>query len=277
MPQAIRGCDQPLSERQPLLFLGELHVARIDPEPQPRTDPDRDQHHIAAPQIAGMQAADEIGLPLARAKALEDVFAVVKVIDQHESAAGIGPGIETDVAEWRGRMIEEAAQRQMQTMTHSASLGYAQVAPSLHISTAPVPESYATVSSRPADTQVEVIGVYESANGRHGSGVHLPGVIDVDVRRSKLPLTLVLTSYEPITWKLHRQPGANIKQVLVSSYHPSTVEGTGKAKVIVINAGYNYQASGRRPLSGDVRSLTGATDGLFQGTYSGARFSVGDN
>lgn len=186
-------------------------------------------------------------------------------------------GIETDVAEWRGRMIEEAAQRQMQTMTHSASLGYAQVAPSLHISTAPVPESYATVSSRPADTQVEVIGVYESANGRHGSGVHLPGVIDVDVRRSKLPLTLVLTSYEPITWKLHRQPGANIKQVLVSSYHPSTVEDTGKAKVIVINAGYNYQASGRRPLSGDVRSLTGATDGLFQGTYSGARFSVGDN
>jgi hypothetical protein len=186
-------------------------------------------------------------------------------------------GIETDVAEWRGRMIEEAAQRKIQTMTRSASLGYAQVVPSLPMSASPVAESYAAVSARPADTQVEVIGVYESANGRHGSGVHLPGVIDIDVRRSKLPLTLVLTSYEPITWKLHRQPGANIKQVLVSSYHPSTVEDTGKAKVIVINAGYNYQASGRRPLSGDVRSLAGAIDGLFQGTYSGERFSVGDN
>lgn len=186
-------------------------------------------------------------------------------------------GTETDVAEWRGRMIEEAAQRKMQAMTSSAPLGYGRVAPSLPISASAVVESHAAVSARPVDTQVEVIGVYESANGRHGSGVHLPGVINIDVRRSKLPLTLVLTSYEPITWVLHRQPGSSIKQVLVSSYHPSRVVDAGNAKVIVINAGYNYKASGRRPLSGEVKSLTGATDGLFQGTYSGERFSVGDN
>lgn len=209
-------------------------------------------HQRIAPVTGGSRVWGrlEFVAPLERLGVIKD--SVFDLVDEFPL------GTETDVAEWRGRMIEEATQRKIQAMNSTMPLGYTQV-------------------PRPADTQVEVISVYESANGRHGSGVHLPGVINIDVQRSKMPLTLVLTSYEPITWKLNRQPGANIRQVLLSSYHPSTVEDSGKAKVVVIKAGYNYQFSGRRPLSADIRNLTGATEGFFQGTYSGERFSVGNN
>ena len=48
------------SERHPLLFLGELHVARVDAQPQPRADPDRDQHHVALAQVARGEPAEQV-------------------------------------------------------------------------------------------------------------------------------------------------------------------------------------------------------------------------
>lgn len=201
-------------------------------------------------------------------------------------------GTETDVSEWRGRMVEEVANRKINAMTQSAQVPYESVMSSggarIVAPAPPAPPIFTPASPSPpmpgtqirpltAETQVEAVGVYESANGRHGGGVHIPGVIDIEVRKTKQPLTLMLSSYEPIIWKLHLQPGSNIRQVLLSGYHHSTVEGAGNAKVIVINAGYNYQSSGYQRLPADVVSLTGQTTGLFQGTYSGERFSVGNN
>lgn len=202
-------------------------------------------------------------------------------------------GEEVDLVTWRDGLVQEALQRRVEQIAAQGSAPVRQpVSPSMPDVLAltgqmpprpqlPIP-SEASSPSRTTpvqvpvvDTQVEVIGVYESARGQHGGGEHHPGVIDVEVRKSQKPLTLVLSSYEPITWKLDRQPGSRIHQVLLSSYHPSTVEGAGDARVIVVKVGYDYQASGYRTLPPEVTNLTGQQTGLYQGTYSGGRFSVG--
>src|SRR5471032_3316713 len=51
-------------ERQPAIVLGEAHIAGIDAEAQADAEADRDQHHVAAPHILGVEAADEISVAL---------------------------------------------------------------------------------------------------------------------------------------------------------------------------------------------------------------------
>lgn len=127
------------------------------------------------------------------------------------------------------------------------------------------------------DAQVESVGVYEAASGYSKGNDHRPGIIDLDVRRSSRPLVLVLSSYEPVVWKLNRQAGAEIRLVLISSYHPSRVEGAGDARVIVMNGGHAYQLNSPeyQHLTREVVSMLGKGIDVFQGSYSGERFSVG--
>jgi hypothetical protein len=81
---------------QPALLLRKLHIADIGAEPQPGTDADRDEHNIAAAQIARVEPAHQIGNALARGEAAVQIFGVVKIIDQHKGAARIGTRVETD-------------------------------------------------------------------------------------------------------------------------------------------------------------------------------------
>ena len=64
---------------------------------------------------------------------------------------------------------------------------------------------------------VHVIGNYESSNGRHG--FFIPRVAgDTDVRLtggSSRSLILVLTSYEPVRWRLNVINGVVIDRVIV--------------------------------------------------------------
>src|SRR3989344_9412896 len=100
-PWQLRPCGLCLprsdpSERDEVPLAGEFHVTGIDAEAQAQPHAHRDQHHIAAAQIAGVEPADQIGRALTRAEALVQVLGVVEIVDQHEGIAGIGPGIETD-------------------------------------------------------------------------------------------------------------------------------------------------------------------------------------
>ncbi|MNZ99735.1 hypothetical protein D3C78_1190730 [compost metagenome] len=127
------------------------------------------------------------------------------------------------------------------------------------------------------DALVESVGVYEAASGYSKGTEHRPGIINLDVRRSSRPLVLVLTSYEPVVWKVNPQAGAEIRLVLISSYHPSRVEGAGDARVVVMNSGHPYKLNSPeyQNLTREVGSLLGKGIDVFQGSYSGERFSVG--
>lgn len=182
-----------------------------------------------------------------------------------------------DVADWRGNMIEAAAERKLLALTRRGpspleSTPFNTLRPDNSMSTA-------LIAPSAPETQVEVVGVYESANGKHGGGVHLPGVIEVDIKKTAKPLTLVLSSYEPIIWKLRRQPGSTLQSVVLSSYHPSVVEGADDVRVLTMNAGIDrsYATPGYQPLPLTLTRITGQAKGLFQGAYSGKKFMVGGN
>jgi len=127
-------------------------------------------------------------------------------------------------------------------------------------------------------SRVEAIGVYESEFSSGGPGrPRVEGVVEVRIKRSDVPLVLVLSSYEPVRWMLVSETGARLAAVLVGGNHPSTVVGAGSARVFQIGQSYAYRRGGREydALQADVFQWTGKPIEVFQGTYRGRTFVVG--
>jgi hypothetical protein len=123
-----------------------------------------------------------------------------------------------------------------------------------------------------------------------------PGEVTVKVHKGKLPIILVVTAYRPINWKIEAEPGA-LARVIVSSYHPQTVEGID-AKIPVStlctvagdkNAFHACRATA--PSTGHpkldayakekftrlvkrVKEMTGQEIARFQGAYTAKEFEV---
>lgn len=67
---------------------------------------------------------------------------------------------------------------------------------------------------------VHAIGVYE-ANSRQEE----TGVVTVRITPRPEPVTLVLTSYNPVNWRIQCDQGAKIEKVILGGYHASTISG----------------------------------------------------
>ncbi len=130
----------------------------------------------------------------------------------------------------------------------------------------------------PVGARVVGVGAYESRTGSHGPGrPRVAGPIDVTVMRTSYPLVLVLTSYEPVNWRVQLAPGARLGAVLLFGYYESSVVGQGDAKVHRGGRLYAYQRSSGEfeRLNREVINLTGQAMNGFQGAYSAATFTVG--
>lgn len=129
------------------------------------------------------------------------------------------------------------------------------------------------------DAVVEGVGVYEGMGASQGGGgrPRMPGHVIVRVKRSAAPIALVLASYEPVRWRIVPEPGARLAAVLVSSHHPSTVDGAGTARVYQMGQGYAYQRQSAEfiKLQRATQEWTGKPFSVFQGSYNGGQFSVG--
>lgn len=127
------------------------------------------------------------------------------------------------------------------------------------------------------DAQIEGIGVYESSNNLSKGPGNRPGSITLAVRPTAKPLILVLSSYESVTWRISPQGKDSIKLILLSSYYPSSIEGAGNARTVVINGGYAYSRDSEAyaHLRQAVMGQTGRDIQTFQGSYKGSHFSVG--
>src|SRR3546814_10715235 len=78
------------------MLVREFHVADIDAGAHADAQPHRDQHDVARTKVRGGKAADEIEVALARREALEQLLAVVEVVDQHEHLVRVAADIEAD-------------------------------------------------------------------------------------------------------------------------------------------------------------------------------------
>lgn len=132
----------------------------------------------------------------------------------------------------------------------------------------------------PQNAHVEAVGVYQgtgTAGGVSSDGRKM-GVVDVRVRRGSAPTILVLSSYEPVQWKIAMDPGARLAGVLLSGYHPSRVTGADAVRVLQMGRTHAYQrgSSEYNALDRQVRSWTGGQGiQIFQGRYEGGSYTVG--
>lgn len=128
----------------------------------------------------------------------------------------------------------------------------------------------------PGDAQVSMVGVYQAKSAKpRQQGVHEPADIVVTIAASKVPLVLVLSSYEPVRWLIANQ-GRPLPAILLSGYHPSTVVGT-QATSLVIGRKWFYQEGGQeyREFEKKITAyVPGRRIGQFQGAYQGAEFLV---
>lgn len=171
----------------------------------------------------------------------------------------------------------QALSAQVQGSATGAPAPVAAAAPAAMPSAAPA----ATVPGLervPADAEVHIVGVYEGkGEARKSSEGKEAREVRVNVVGTGRPVVLVLSSYEPVNWRIVGQ-GARVAAVLLSGYYQSTVSGTGRVVTLSIGREYAYeprtaeygklmravvQYTGTRPLSS------------FQGRYAGAEFIVG--
>lgn len=133
------------------------------------------------------------------------------------------------------------------------------------------------LSDAPADAQVHMVGVYEGKSVAGSPSGRSPRNVRIVTRASTRPIVLVLASYEPVNWIVVNN-GARVSAVLLSGYYPSTVSGVGNVPVLRIGSAYAYSAGSAEyaRLRQAVAQYAGAREiRSFQGSYSGAEFSVG--
>jgi hypothetical protein len=82
-----------------------------------------------------------------------------------------------------------------------------------------------------AEFEVHAVGVYEGTlpgGAQRGFRMHPTGAVTVKVNRpTTRPVVLVLTSYEPVEWKIDAPKGA-VARVITSGYYKQQVTGLDK-------------------------------------------------
>jgi len=133
----------------------------------------------------------------------------------------------------------------------------------------------------------EAIGVYEGRmpDGTSRGRGRTQGYVTVNVGPTDKPVRLVLSSYEPVIWRLYVSSNAHISEIFLSGSGESTVEGLSRIQVTRIGSAYAYKAAGfsrrgRRSggasnLDETVRLKTGCGIDNFQGSYTGGVFYIG--
>lgn len=124
-----------------------------------------------------------------------------------------------------------------------------------------------------APASVHVLAVYQSAGRR--------GPIDVRVGLRGRPVTLVLSAYEPVTWRIAAEPGVLISRIFVLGYNPAKVQGVEFGK-LVFHGGTYLSVSSRRgggvdtaAIAQTVARIVGKPPDSVQAYYELESFSLG--
>jgi hypothetical protein len=133
-----------------------------------------------------------------------------------------------------------------------------------------------------SDTEVNVIGVYETRSDHHGADYHPTGEASVRVSRHAKQI-LVLSSYEPTRWTVTLDPGVKIEKIVTVGFYDQVVDAP--SNVVVEKAstacGYSWPYNGEGCDTNELfASATKAAQGplaAFAGCYRATKFEVRDD
>jgi len=143
----------------------------------------------------------------------------------------------------------------------------------------------------PDNTEIHTVGVYHGG-GRNGGKNHSVQSINVEVSREGVPVILVLSSYEPVIWKISKNHKVEIIGVILSGFYDQKVEGIDSTTKVIefTNIGGKKHAIKHRPfyaysktdknfniMRDVVKSITGKELTSYQGSYNGSEFVISDN
>ena len=132
------------------------------------------------------------------------------------------------------------------------------------------------VEPTPQPEELHIIGVYQATDN----------VITVNVNRADIPLTLVLSAYEPVKFTLVLAPGVLLEHVILNGYNPHSVEGQGDAMVTDLSDNFDYivacgyfwpdkdDGCDTPGLVAGAEALTGLQLAAFVGCYEGSSFTI---
>lgn len=132
-----------------------------------------------------------------------------------------------------------------------------------------------------SDSTIDAIGVYQGTRGRDevrvntSSGARVAAPVTVSIGRTERPVILVLSSYEPVLWKIRASREARVRHIFMSGYYDSLIEGISGVEITKIAGAYAYDERGLPQLNERIRQYTGREIGRFQSAYSGREFFVG--
>ncbi|MFZ6184720.1 hypothetical protein [Nannocystis pusilla] len=124
--------------------------------------------------------------------------------------------------------------------------------------------------------ELHIIGVYQATGN----------ALTVDVNRTDVPLTLVLSSYEPVAFTLNLAPGVLLEHVILNGYNAHTVQGQGAATVTDVSGQFNFYAAcayewpeddggcNTPGLVAGAEAATGLSLTTFAACYEGSSFSL---
>jgi hypothetical protein len=132
------------------------------------------------------------------------------------------------------------------------------------------------VSSPPGTVDIEGIGVVQSANAIARADGSREGLVLVHVKRSGGPLTLVLSSHEPVRWTLSLEYGATVTSIMTAGPKSSQVVGAGTIPVTHIsdNDASQMGTPDYERLQAEVAQAAGARIRRFQSAAVGGEFTV---
>jgi hypothetical protein len=99
-----------------------------------------------------------------------------------------------------------------------------------------------------------------------------PGRVSVTLTASERATVLVLSSHQPVQWRLWVMPGADLRALLLSGFGHSSVTGAEGIPVHRIGGFYAFRRGSveYRHLESEVRRCTGHAIGHFQGLQVGS-------
>jgi hypothetical protein len=112
----------------------------------------------------------------------------------------------------------------------------------------------------------EPVNVYELVAMNPPDLARSPGRVSVSVTSSECPVVLVLSSHQPVQWRLSVAPGADLRALMLSGFGHSTVIGGQGIAVHRIGGFYAFRRGSveYRHLESEVRRCTGHAIGHFQ-------------
>lgn len=101
--------------------------------------------------------------------------------------------------------------------------------------------------------------------------------VRVRVQPAWRPVVLVLSSHQPVSWKVEAEPGVDLRAVLLAGSGDSQVSGTGAIPVRSIGGYYAFKHGSLefRHLEREVLRCTGCAIEHFYGAYAEEHFDVG--